>query len=123
MTDQRVQIYELYLSAWSAISEEERLRRLRDSVVETVLFRNPMRTRSGISDVVEHLEQFQQRTPGGSFRLISMLGWENQALATWRFFDAEGQGGFSGYDALTFEADGRISYILLFSDVEKQKLK
>ena len=92
-------------------------------MAETVIFRNPMQTRRGLSEVVEHLEGFQKRSPGGLFRLMSMLGWENQALATWKFFDAQGQGGFSGYDALTFDGDGRITDILLFGDVEKQKLK
>ena len=123
MTDKRVDAYELYISAWSAISDEERLRRLRASVAQAIIFRNAMKTRNSLADVVEHLEAFQQRSPGGSFRLMSMLGFENQGLATWKFFDAEGQGGFSGFDALTFDEEGRISYILMFSDVEKQRLK
>jgi hypothetical protein len=123
MTDKRVDAYELYISAWSAISNEERLRRLRASVAQAIIFRNAMKTRNSLADVVEHLEAFQQRSPGGSFRLMSMLGFENQGLATWKFFDAEGQGGFSGFDALTFDEEGRISYILMFSDLEKQRLK
>jgi len=123
MTDKHVDVYDLYISAWSAISDEERLRRLRASVAQAIIFRNAMKTRNSLAEVVEHLEAFQQRSPGGSFRLMSMLGFENQGLATWKFFDAEGQGGFSGFDALTFDEDGRISYILMFSDVEKQRLK
>ena len=123
MTDKRVDAYELYISAWSAISDEERMRRLRASVAQAIIFRNAMKTRNSLADVVEHLEAFQQRSPGGSFRLMSMLGFENQGLATWKFFDAEGQGGFSGFDALTFDEEGRISYILMFSDLEKQRLK
>ena len=123
MTDKHVDAYELYISAWCAISDEERLRRLRASVAQAIIFRNAMKTRNSLADVVEHLEAFQKRSPGGSFRLMSMLGFENQGLATWKFFDAEGQGGFSGFDALTFDEDGRISYILMFSDVEKQRLK
>ena len=123
MTDKRVDAYELYISAWSAVSDEERLRRLRASVAQAIIFRNAMKTRNSLADVVEHLEAFQQRSPGGSFRLMSMLGFENQGLATWKFFDAEGQGGFSGFDALTFDEEGRISYILMFSDLEKQRLK
>ena len=123
MTDKRVDAYELYISAWSAISDEERLRRLRASIAQAIIFRNAMKTRNSLADVVEHLEAFQQRSPGGSFRLMSMLGFENQGLATWKFFDAEGQGGFSGFDALTFDEEGRISYILMFSDLEKQRLK
>ena len=123
MTNKHVDAYELYISAWSAISDEERLRRLQASIAPAILFWNATQTRHSLADVVEHLEGFQKRVPNGSFRLMSMLGFENQGLATWKFFDAEGEGGFSGYDALTFDEEGRISYILMFSDVEKQRLK
>lgn len=36
--------------------------------------------------------------------------------------DAEGDAGFSGYDVLTFDERGLISTILLFGNVEAQKL-
>jgi hypothetical protein len=68
MTDFRVATYEIYLSAWSAVPDDERLRLLHESVTEGVVFKNPMKTRAGIADVIEHLEGFQVRSPGGSFR-------------------------------------------------------
>ena len=49
MTDKHVDAYELYISAWSAISDEERLRRLRASVVQAIIFRNATQTRNGLS--------------------------------------------------------------------------
>ena len=123
MTDFRVAAYRTYLSAWSAVPDEERLRLLRESVTEAIVFKNPMKTRAGIADVVEHLEGFQVRSPGGSFRLNAMLGWENNAMATWQFVDSEGHGGFTGYDILEFDEHRRINSIVLFGNIEKQTLK
>ena len=123
MTDKRVATYDSYLAAWHAVSDEERRRLLHDSVTDDVIFTNPMQTRVGLNDVVRHLEGFQQRTPNAKFVLVTMLGWENNALATWQFVGADGKPGFTGYDVLHFDDHGRINSILLFSNVEKWILK
>ncbi len=123
MTDFRVAAYETYLSAWSAVPDAERLRLLSESVTEAITFKNSTKTRIGLPDLAEHLAGFQGRSPGGSFRLQAMLGWENNAMATWQFVDAEGNGGFTGYDVLAFNEHRRIESIVLFSNLEKQTLK
>ncbi len=123
MSDPRVKTYETYLSAWSEIPDEERARLLRESLSESIVFTNPMRTRRGLADVAEHLQGFQQRSPGGSFRLNEMLGWEDHGIATWQFVDAQGQAGFWGYDVVAFDDQGRIESILLFSHIDKQTWK
>ena len=103
--------------------DDERARRLSESLTEGIVFTNPMQTRRGLADVAVHLQAFQQRSPGGSFRLNEMLGWESHAIATWQFVDAQGQPGFSGYDVLVYDAQGRIASILLFSRIEKQVVR
>jgi hypothetical protein len=52
-------------------------------------------SRTGIEDLAEHLDQYQKRSPGGTVRLVAMLGWENNALATWQLVDAAGKPGSS----------------------------
>jgi hypothetical protein len=123
MSDPRVKIYETYLSAWSNIPDAERERLLRESLSEGIVFTNPLNTRRGRAEVVEHLQVFQRRSPGGSFRLNEMLGWERHGIATWQLVDAQGKPGFWGYDVLAFDDQGRIESILLFSHLEKQMLK
>jgi hypothetical protein len=123
MSDPRVKTYEIYLSAWSAIPDDERAKLLRESLSEDIVFTNPMQTRRGWADVAVHLQGFQQRSPGGSFRMNEMLGWERHGLATWQFVDAQGKPGFWGYDVLAYDGQGRIESILLFSHIEKQMLK
>ena len=122
MTDKRAQTYELYLAAWAAISEADREGKLRESCAEDVVFANPTQSRHGIADVIEHLEGFQKRSPGGSFRMNNMVGWADHGLAEWQLVDAHGQPGFSGYDVMTFDEHGLISSIVLFSNVEAHKL-
>jgi len=123
MSDPRVKTYETYLSAWSKIPDDERVRLLRESLSESIVFTNPMKTRRGLAEVVEHLQGFQQRSPGGSFRLNEMLGWERHGIATWQLIDAQGQAGFWGYDVVAYDEQGRIDSILLFSHIERQILK
>ena len=123
MSDARVKTYETYLSAWSDIPDEQRARLLRESLSESIVFTNPLKTRRGLAEVVEHLQGFQQRSPGGSFRLNEMLGWERHGIATWQLVDAQGKPGFWGYDVVAFDDQGRIESILLFSHIEKQTLK
>lgn len=123
MSDPRVMAYQLYLSAWSAIADDERAKRLHGSLSENIVFTNPMQTRRGLAEVIEHLRAFQQRSPGGSFRMNEMLGWESHGIATWQFVSAAGEPGFWGYDVVAFDAQSRIDNILLFSHIEKQILK
>ena len=122
MIDPKAEIYDRYLAAWSPVSPEERERLLHASVVEDVLFENPTQTRRGLADLIVHLEGFQQRIPSGAFRMNNMVGWGDRALAEWQLVDVDGVPGFSGYDGVTFDAAGLISSILLFGNVEAQKL-
>lgn len=72
--------------------------------------------------VIAHLHVFQKRTPGGSFRMNNMVGWDNHALAEWQLVDGAGNPGFSGYDVIGFDAQGFITTVLLFANLEAQKL-
>ncbi len=123
MSDPRIKTYETYLAAWSAVPDNERAKLLRESLSEDIVFTNSTQTRRGLADVAVHLQAFQQRSPGGSFRLNEMLGWENHGIATWQLVDAQGQPGFWGYDVLAYDGQGRIESILMFVHVEKQILK
>ncbi|MDZ4866924.1 MAG: nuclear transport factor 2 family protein [Alphaproteobacteria bacterium] len=123
MSDPRIKTYEIYLSAWSAVPDAERAKLLRECLSEDIVFTNSTQTRRGLADVAVHLQDFQKRTPGGSFRLNEMMGWENHALAAWQLVDAQGQPGFSGHDVLAYDGQGRIESILMFVRVEKQLLK
>lgn len=122
MSHQWGQICQVYLAAWSAVADAKRAPKLRESVSEEIVFKNPLQTRHGLAEVMKHLEGFQVRSPGGSFRMNNVVDWDMDALAEWQLVDAKGDAGFSGYDTLTFDEQGLISTILLFGNVEAQKL-
>lgn len=122
MADKRAHTYELYLAAWSAVSDDERKRLLRESLTDNIVFTNQQQTRHGLSDVAEHLKGFQAKMPGASFRMNNMIGWKNHALAEWQMVDAKGEPGFSGYDVLTLDDRDMIEGILMFTNVEGQKI-
>jgi hypothetical protein len=126
----RVKIYEQYLSAWSAITDEERAERLRGSLSPSVVFVNPTQTRRGLTEVAAQCAAFQKRTPGGSFVADEMLGFDHHAIVKWHLVDRDGKpGSFDvygfdyGYDALTFDSNGRIESIVMFVHVKSCILK
>ncbi len=119
----RLELYEHYITAWSAMDFDERMAILSRTVADDVVYRDAMFEGSGAAALCEHLTTFQQRSPGSSFRLLSMLSWDADALANWQIVDRGGKPGFSGYDALTFAEDGRIASIVGFSATDKQRLK
>ncbi|XXX81431.1 hypothetical protein WMF30_21985 [Sorangium sp. So ce134] len=65
----------------------------------------------------------RRRSPGGSFRRVSMLGWETHALAQRQLVDAAGKAGFRGYDDVAYDASHRIKSIVMFTDTPKERLK
>jgi len=122
MFDRRVQRYNRYLAAWSQVSGEERARMLQESCSVNIVFTNSIQTRHGLADLAAHLKDFQARSPGDSFRMNNLIGWGSYGLAEWQWVSSEGEAGVSGYDVLTFDEQGLISSILLFANVEAQKL-
>lgn len=130
MSEGRVKTYEQYLSAWSAITDDERAERLRGSLSPNVVFLNPTKTRRGLVEVAEQCASFQKRTPGGSFVADEMLAFETHGIVKWRLLDKDGRpGAFDvygfdyGYDVVEFAADGRIENILMFVHVKGSILK
>ena len=63
MSVTRVEIYDLYLAAWSAIPEAEPERLLRACLSDNMVFVNPQQIRRGIADVAVHLEASSSGRP------------------------------------------------------------
>lgn len=122
MPIQPVQAYETYLIGWSAVSDSERERVLRECLSEKVVLTVPSQERREIEGVAAHLKEFQAGHPGDSFRLNNLIGWGAHALAEWQWIDTQGNAGMTGYDVLTFDEQGRILTILIFANIEEQKL-
>ena len=112
--------FERYLTAWSAIGEEERRRVLEDTVSSEIDYFDAMVRLSGRDALGAHLYGFQQRRPNYSFSLANYLQHNDAVLANWLMRDDSGKVLVSGYDSIRLDAEGRIASIVGFSDIPGQ---
>jgi SnoaL-like domain len=122
MIETQVDTYQRYLDAWSNVTADQRIALLQQSLTAGIVFENTTQTRMGIAEIADHLAGFQSKQPGASFRLVAMLAWGTNALATWQLVGADGKEGFMGYDVLVFD-ETRIRSIVMFTKVPAQILK
>lgn len=113
-------VYELYASAWSAISDDERRRRLEGSVSSDVAYYDSDTRRKGLDDLAEFLALFQRKNAGFSFSLNSFLQHHDVMLANWNMNDTKGQTVASGHDAIRFDEAGRMVDITGYADLPEQ---
>ena len=112
--------FERYLTAWSAISAEERQRVLEDTVSREIAYLDAMARLSGRDALGAHLAGFQQRRPNYSFSLAHYLQHDDAALANWLMKDGGGKVVVKGYDSIRLDEAGRIASIVGFSDIPAQ---
>lgn len=112
--------FELYLTAWSAVSAEERQRVLEKTVSSEIIYFDAMAELSGRDALGSHLAAFQQRRPNYSFSLGRYLQHNNAVLANWLMHDDSGEVVVRGYDSIRLNQAGRIASIVGFSDIPAQ---
>lgn len=115
------QAYERYLVAWSAVPQAQRIRILEDTLAPDIQYHDAMTKGAGIAHLANHLAAFQERRASYSFTLGSLLTFGDEALATWEMRDPAGAIVVRGYDVLHFDANGKISAITGFSDVDQMR--
>ncbi len=76
--------WELYAKAWSPANDAERKQILEDTLSPDFFYIDPRIECRGQKKVTSNLEAFQQRQPGGSFVLQSMLPHHYVALLNWQ---------------------------------------
>lgn len=114
-------VYELYASAWSAISDDERKRRLEGSVSPNVSYYDSLAKLKGLDELADFLARFQRESAGFSFSLNSFLQHHDVMLANWNRNDTKGQTIATGHDAIRFDEAGRMIYIIGFADLPEQQ--
>ena len=65
-------------------------RLLRSSLAEDVVYTNPGVEGSGISNLLLHVEGFQKKFPGGSFRMNWLRQQHGQVLVEWTQLNQDG---------------------------------
>lgn len=106
--------WEMYGKAWSPITEAERKQLLQNSLTPNFSYIDPRIECHGHADVIRNLEAFQQRQPGGSFALKSILPHHDVALVNWQLIKPDGTGANLGFDFVRFAPSGLIESITGF---------
>jgi hypothetical protein len=74
----------------SDIPADERKRLLRQSVTDEVVFTGPKEDDQGFDKLVEHIEQFQKKSPGAYFENNNLLTQHGQLLSEWTLYKKDG---------------------------------
>lgn len=115
MPSNTVGLYKQYVKAWWAISEQER-RDILDSVLETdIIYRIPRMEGTGHQIVIDDMNDFQAKFPGGRFDLHSVSEHHDVALMEWQMFLPDGTPGVLGHDAVRVTPEGKLGHIVTFA--------
>jgi hypothetical protein len=122
-TQNKRSVYLRYLSAWSAMSDAERLQAIVDTTLAEVSYVDASAKFTGQTELAAHLAGFQKRRPNYSFSIGSFLQHRDMALVNWQMLDPTGNIVVRGYDYVLFNGSGLISSIAGFSDTAAQRLE
>ena len=110
-----VDLYKRYAEAWQAISDLER-RNIVDSVLDTdIIYRIPGMEGTGHVIVINDMNGFQARFPGGKFALHSVSKHHDVALMEWQLILPDGTPSMLGHDAIRITPEGKLGQIITFA--------
>ena len=115
MPSKAVELYRHYVTAFSAIPDQER-RDILDAVLDTeVVYRNPTMEGAGHQIILDDIDIFQAKFPVGQFALHSSSEHHDVALMEWQLILADGTPGVRGHDAVRVTPGGRFGSIVTFA--------
>jgi hypothetical protein len=115
MPSKAVELYKQYVKAWFAISDQERCNIL-NTVLETeIIYRIPRMEGTGHQSVIDDMNDFQTKFPGGQFVLHSVSEHHDVALMEWQLILPDGTPGVLGHDAIRITPEGKLGQIITFA--------
>jgi hypothetical protein len=115
MPSKAVELYKQYVEAWSAISEPERRSILEPILEADITYRIPRMEGTGHSIVIEDMNEFQAKFPGGKFALHSVSEHHDVALMEWQLILPDGTPSVLGHDAIRVTSAGKLGQIITFA--------
>jgi hypothetical protein len=115
MPSKAVELYKRYATAFSAVSEQERRSILEAVLDEEVVYHTPNTEGTGRSIVIDDINGFQAKFPGGSFALHSVSEHHDVALMEWQLILADGTASVRGHDAIRVTPQGKFGQIITFA--------
>ena len=111
------QLWKAYLDAYSEMATDERERLLRQSVTDDVVSTNPTGEVQGLANLMEHIRQFQQKSPGAYFNSNTLLAHHGQLLSEWTMFKKDGAKITTAHTYARLNGQGRITHLTGFFTV------
>ena len=115
MPSNAVELYQQYVEAWSAISDENRRSILQSVVEPEVIYRIPRMEGTGHAIILQDMTEFQEKFPGGRFALHSVSEHHDLALMEWQLILPDGTASVLGHDAVQVSPDGKLARITTFA--------
>lgn len=113
-TETLEQRWNAYMTAFGAVTEDERASLLERSVSEDVVFTNPGGEGKSRAGLKAHIETFQKANPGAYFSTDKLLAQSDQFLAVWSMYKPDGTKVATGYNFVRPDQDGRFGYMAGF---------
>lgn len=115
MSSKAVELYQQYVKAWAPITAEERSNILESVLEKDIHYRIPRMEGTGHSIVIEDINDFQTKYPGGKFSLYSVSGHHDVALMEWQLILPDGTPSVRGHDAVRVTPEGKLGQIITFA--------
>ena len=116
-TDTLQQTWKAYLDAYADLAADERERLLRQSVADDVVFTNPTGEGQGFGNLVEHIKQFQKKSPGAYFKGNKLLTHHGQLLSEWTMYSNDGSEIMTAHTYARINEQGRLTHVAGFFKV------
>ena len=116
-TEALQQLWKSYLDAYSDVPANERERLLRQSVTDDVVFTGPQENDKGFDKLVQHIGQFQKKSPGAYFESNNLLTQHGQLLSEWTLHKKDGTKIATGHTYARLNEQGRLTHLAGFFQV------
>lgn len=107
-------LYETYVEAWKLTSNEEREKVVAQITDDSIQYLTP-EFQGGREAILNDMESFQKKFPGGHFAIDDISTHHDVALFTWALVLADGTVPAKGHDQLRISPDGKIASITTFA--------
>ena len=107
-------VFRTYLDAFAVTSSAGREEMIRASVADDLAFSNPGVDGCGVDTLLAHIARFQEKFPGGRFRVNWLREQHDQVLAEWTQLTGDGSELVTAHSYARFDDEGRIVHFAGF---------
>lgn len=117
--NKKLEIWNVYQSAWAAMAGDERRALLAKSVADDCAYSDPTDNCEGVDALIAHIETSQAKMPGARFHNDKFLDHHDQGLSNWTMFDGKGAVVATGTSYARYGVDGRLTQMTGFFELKK----